>query len=252
MLILLSPAKTMDMTANGCPSVGTTPLFDADAERLASDMSEFSTEQIRSLLKVSDKLALQTAEQYQHFDNKKTPRKPALLAYNGSVFKAIGAKNYDQETFAYAQDRIRIVSILYGLLRPLDLIKAYRIEYKLRLSGMMGNLYDYWTPRLTQPLLNDAKQVGNIIINLASLDVMEALNKKLISEHATLITPEFKEFRNGKYEQVRTYAKMARGEMTHYIIENRIENPEDLKAFTWNGFAFNEAISDDTTYFFTR
>jgi hypothetical protein len=242
----------MDMQASDCPVTGTTPLFDADAERLAADMSEFNAEQIGKLLKVSEKLALQTVEQYQHFDSKSTPRKAALLAYNGSVFKAIGAKMYDKETFEYAQNRIRIISILYGLLRPLDQIKAYRAEYKLRLSGMNGNLYDYWMPRLTPPLLQDASLVGNIIINLASLDVMEALNKGLIEQHATLITPEFKELRNGKYEQVRTYAKMARGEMTHYIIENRIENPEDLKAFTWAGFAFNEAISNDTTYFFTR
>lgn len=252
MLILLSPAKTMNMTACTCPAQCTTPLFDVDAERLAADMSEFSIEQIGNLLKVSGKLAQQTFEQYQHFDSKKNPRKPALLAYNGSVFKAIGANNYNKETFEYAQSHIRIVSILYGLLRPLDMIKAYRAEYKLRLSGMMGNLYDYWTPRLTPPLLKDASQTGNIIINLASLDVMEALDKKMISQYTTLITPEFKEFRNGKYEQVRTYAKMARGEMTHYIIENRIEKPEDLKAFTWEGFTFNEAISDDTTYFFTR
>lgn len=252
MLILLSPAKTMNMLPIDSSIDGTVPLFNKDAESLASDMSEFSADQLAALLKTSDAIAQKTFEQYQHFNDSNTPRKQALLAYNGSVFKAIDAQHFSDKEFAYAQDRIRIISTLYGLVRPKDLIKAYRIAFNLRLSEMPGDLYDYWLPRLTHPLLEDAAKVGNVIINLASLDIMAALNQPLIRQHATLITPEFKEHRDGKYEVVRTYAKLARGQMTHYIIKNKIESPEELKGFEWERFKFNAKLSDENIYFFTR
>lgn len=252
MLIILSPAKTMDMSLSGTMPDGTEPIYDRDAIYLASLMRKFTVAELEKLLKVSEKLAEINYQRYQQFDKQTTPRKPALLAYAGSVFKAIHAKDFSTDDFAYAQDRIRIVSTLYGLVRPLDLIKAYRIAFYLKPDGMTGNLYDYWLPKLTEPLLNDIRKAGGILINLASLDVLGALQMDLLQKEVTVITPEFKELRNGKYETVRTYAKIARGEMSRHIIENRVELPEELIHFSWNGFVFREDLSDTKNYIFVR
>lgn len=253
MLIILSPAKTMDMSLIGAMPDGTQPIYDAEAEYLASEMRKFTASELEKLLKVSNKLAWFNYERYQLFDIQTTPRKPALLAYAGSVFKAINAKEFSKDDFAYAQNRIRIISTLYGLVRPLDLIKAYRIAFYLKLGGgETGNLYDYWLPKLTEPLLADIRKAGGILINLASLDVLGALQIDLLQKEITVITPEFKELRKGKYETVRTYAKIARGEMSRYIIENRIEQPDKLMHFSWNGFVFREDLSDTKNYIFVR
>lgn len=252
MLIILSPAKTMDMSISGTMPQGTFPLYDKEAEFLASEMKKYSVPELEKLLKVSSKLAEINYERYQRFDLPDTPRKPALLAYNGSVFKALLANRFGPEDFAYAQERIRIISTLYGLVRPLDLIKAYRIAFYLKLGSGKDDLYQYWLPLLTRPLIESVRNAGGTLVNLASLDVLGALRMNEISREVRVITPEFKELRKGKYETVRTYAKIARGEMCGNIIRNRIESPEILKQFEWNGFSFNPEISDDKNYVFTR
>lgn len=252
MLIVLSPAKTMDMTYSGDIPPGTLPEYDKEAEYLASGMRRYTVAELGKLLKVSDKLAEINYERYQLFDNPTTPRRPALLAYNGSVFKAMNARSFSADDFNYAQDRVRIISTLYGLVRPSDLIKAYRIAFYLKLAGQSGDLYTYWLPKLTQPLIKAAKKAGGTLINLASLDVLGAIQMDELENKVTVITPEFKELRDGKYETVRTYAKIARGGMSRYIIQNKIESPEELKKFSWSGFTFNKDISDEKSYIFTR
>ena len=141
---------------------------------------------------------------------------------------------------------------MYGLVRPLDMIRAYRLAYSLKLKGMEGNLYDYWLPKLTEPLIADIKKAGGILVNLASLDVLGALKMDKIRKAVRVITPEFQEYRNGKYETIRTYAKQARGAMTHHILLNRIEEPERLRTFEWNDFRWNKDISNEEKYIFTR
>ena len=240
------------MSVSGTMPQGTFPLFDKEAEFLASEMKKYSVTELEKLLKVSDKLAETNYERYQRFDYPDTPRKPALLAYNGSVFKALGGDTFSPGDFAYAQEHIRIISTLYGLVRPLDLIKAYRIAFYLKLGNSKDDLYQYWLPLLTQPLIKDIRNAGGILVNLASLDVLGALQMDAIAREARIITPEFKELRKGKYETVRTYAKIARGKMCGEIIRHRIETPEALKQFEWEDFAFNPEISDDKNFIFTR
>lgn len=252
MLIILSPAKTMDMSDAANSPKGTQPEYEKEAEYLASEMKRYPVAELKKLLKVSDKIAAINYERYQQFDSVHTPCKPALLAYNGSVFKAIQAATFSAEDFSYAQGRMRIISTLYGLVRPLDLIKAYRIAFYLKLGNQPGDLYGYWLPKLTQPLVKAVKEAGGTLINLASLDVLEALQMNVLEKEVTVITPEFKELRNGKYETVRTYAKIARGEMSRHIIQNRIEQPGELKEFSWDGFTFNKDLSDEKNYIFTR
>ena len=250
MLVILSPAKTMDMSVVEQEFPGTTPEYMEEAEYLAEHMRHFSASELEKMLKISPKLAAENYERYQRFGSLSNSRKQALFAYNGSVFKAIDPNSFSLEDLKYAQDRVRIISTLYGLVRPLDLIQAYRIAFAVKLDG--ANLYDYWVPKLTTPLLEDVRKVGGIMVNLASMDIQGALKMDELRKEVRVITPEFQEWRDGKYETVRTYAKIARGTMTRYIVMNRVEEPEELKAFNEDGYTFNADLSDEERYFFTR
>lgn len=253
MLIILSPAKSMDMNPVANAPAGTKPQFQSDAEFIASKMQEYSRDQLQILLQISNKLTDINYERYRDFGLNTTLAKPALLAYTGNVFQHINPSTFTDKDFRYAQDHLRIISTLYGLVKPLDLIKAYRIAFKIKLKGIEEkDLYEYWLPKLTTPLIEATQKSGNILINLASLDVLGALDMKMLNEKVRVITPEFKEFRNGKYETIRTYAKMARGEMTRYILLNRIEEPEKIKQFEWDAFRFNAKLSDNTNYIFVK
>lgn len=254
MLIMLSPAKTMDMSSesvSGFPA-GTEPVFAADARKLAAAMRRFSEAELAKMLKISPALAAQNYERYRLFGRPSNSRKEAIAAYNGSVFKAIGAATLTADDLLYAQDRIRIVSTLYGLVRPLDRIEAYRIAFSLKLFPEQGNLYDYWLPKLTGPLIADVRKAGGILVNLASLDIQGALRMDEVRRAVRVVTPEFQELRDGRYETVRTYAKICRGVMTRHIIQQRIESADELVKFMWNGFAFNPEVSDGERYVFTR
>lgn len=252
MLVILSPAKTMNMQPGKDIPQGTEPKFNFDAEFLAQKMSCYSSSELSRLLKISDGLSQITYERYQKFNSAESKSVPAIFAYAGSVFKAISVNDFTSDDLEYAQERVRIISTLYGLLRPLDLIKAYRIAFNLKLNGMSGNLYDYWYDKLSVPLMDDAQKVGGMLVNLASLDVMASLDMTTLSNRLTIITPEFKELRGGKYEVVRTYAKIARGAMTRFIIKERAETPQALTDFEWNGYKFNKGLSDDSNYIYTR
>ena len=250
MLVILSPAKTMDMSVVEQELPGTTPEYAEEAEYLAEQMRRFSASELEKMLKISPKLAAENYERYQKFGSLSNPRKQALLAYNGSVFKAIDPASFSLEDLKYAQNRVRIISTLYGLVRPLDLIQAYRIAFAVKLDG--ANLYDYWVPKLTTPLLEDVRKVGGVMVNLASMDIQGALKMDELRKEVRVITPEFQEWRNGKYETIRTYAKQARGAMTRYILLHRLETPEEIIRFEWEGFQFNKEISDTERYIFTR
>ena len=219
MLILLSPAKSMDTSKVFDVKNTSTPEFEVDAKLLASKMKGYDIEELKKLLKVSPALAKSTFERYSIFDNTDTTQLPAIIAYTGSVFKEIRAAEFTQDTFDFAQQSLRIISVLYGLLRPLDNIKAYRMEYNLKLDMIGG--------------------------------VLPALDVKLLKESVTIITPEVKSLKNGKYEVVRTYAKMFRGAMTHYILKNKISDPKQLHGFEFRGCKFNSVLSTNYNYIYT-
>lgn len=254
MLIILSPAKIMNMSSSVEREIpGSIPEYVKESEFLAAQMRKFSETELEGLLKISGKLAKENYERYRRFGSLSNPRKQAILAYNGSVFKEIDSGTFSVSDFEYAQDHLRIISTLYGLVRPCDLIQAYRIAFGVKLNGKDGgDLYDFWLPKLTVPLVKATKKVGGVLVNLASMDVQGALKMGELRENLTVLTPEFQELRDGKYETVRTYAKMARGAMARYIILNRVEDSEELKSFSWDGFTFNPGISDEEHYIFTR
>lgn len=252
MLILLSPAKTMNMSPTAIQIHESSPRFENEAELLAGKMRLYSPEELAKLLKISPQLAAVNYDRYQRFNNQDTPRKAALFAYDGSVFKAISAGDFSPEDLTYAQERIRIISTLYGVVRPLDRIKAYRIAFNLKLQDLPGNLYNYWHNKLTDTLIDDCTMVGGLVVNLASLDIQASLEMARLCGECSVITPEFWDMKHGKYEPIRTYTKIARGAMARFIIKERVETLEALMAFSWSGYKFNSTLSDEKRYIYTR
>ncbi|WP_080904710.1 YaaA family protein [Parabacteroides sp. Marseille-P3160] len=253
MLILLSPAKTMVATSAVRAPGETRPEFQKEANEMALYMSQFSPDELRKILKLNPQLAKETYMRFQNFHSPEEAPLQALLAYTGVVFKHIRPEDFSREDFLFAQKSLRMVSICYGLLRPFDLIKPYRMEYNIKLpEAGDGNLYSFWRDRQTDFLINEVKQTGGLLLNLASKDVQPAFDWKKAEQSVRIITPEFKINKNGNYTTVVIYAKMARGEMTRYIIKNKIEDPELLKNFLWEGFRYEESLSDSGNWLFLQ
>lgn len=252
MLTLISPAKTMESKARRDINSSSLPRFQDEANFLASKIALLPKVKLQKMLKMSDKLTESTFEQYSHFGDSKNQLIPSILAYNGTVFKEIKVMEYSQDDFDYLQNHLVIISVLYGLLRPLDMIENYRAEYKMKILGdKEGDLYKFWQPKLTNQLIEDVKKRGGVMVNLGSLDLQPALDMKLLRESVSVITPEFKELRSGKWATIRTYAKVARGSMTNFIIKNRIEDPIELKKFTFREYSYNSELSTEDNYIYT-
>lgn len=253
MHILLSPAKTMTGTSKIKAPTGTMPRFNREAAEIALHMTQFPTEELRRILKLSPKLTAESYNRYQEFHSDHSKPLQAILAYTGVVFKNMCPKDFSEADFRFAQAHVRFVSICYGLLRPLDLIKPYRMEYDVKLPELGdGNMYNFWRPKQTGSLIEEVKEDDNLLINLASMDVQPAFDWKQVQQSVRIITPEFKVWKNGKADTIVIYAKMARGQMTRYIIKNKISNPEELKGFSWEGFQYREEMSGADNWVFLQ
>ncbi len=253
MLVLLSCAKTMsELSKVGVP-LKTKPRFQSEASAIALQMSQMTVGELERLLRVSPKIAVENYKRYQSFHAEGTPQLPALLAYTGIVFKRLNAKDFSSEDFEYAQQHLRLTSFCYGLLRPLDVIRPYRLEGDAVLPEC-GNqtLFAYWQTRLTELFIEDIKKAGGILCNLASDEMKNLFDWRRVEKEVRVITPEFRVWKHGKWTSVVVYLKMSRGEMARFILKNRIENPETLKNFSWEGFLFNESLSDEKNFVFTN
>lgn len=253
MHIILSPAKTMTGTSKIKAPTGTKPRFSGEATEIALNMAQFPIDELRRILKLSPKLAAESYQRFQDFHTEEYKPLQAILAYTGVVFKNIQPKDFTEADFFFAQKHLRFVSFCYGLLRPLDLIKPYRIEFDVKLPELgEGNMYNFWRPRQTQTLIDEIKNDDNLLINLASMDIQPAFDWKKVEQAVRIITPDFKVWKNGKADTIVIYAKMARGQMTRHIIKNRISNPEELKMFSWEGFHYNDSMSDNNKWVFLQ
>lgn len=254
MQILLSCSKNMtaDIDMSIIPFTSH-PTNEKEASQIAFYMAQRSVRDLEDILRVNSKLALENQERYQVFHAEETKQYPALFAYSGIVFKHIDAVNFSKEEFEFAQSHLRLTSFLYGLLRPLDLIKLYRMEGNVVLTELGGeSMFAYWKKILTSQFIDDIAKGGNILFNLASGEMKNLFNWKEVKKSADrIITPEFKVWKDGKYKTIVVYTKMCRGEMTKYIIKNKIEDPEELKAFEWEGFKFNDILSKGDNWVFT-
>ncbi|MGM0430831.1 MAG: peroxide stress protein YaaA [Pseudomonadota bacterium] len=254
MLAVVSPAKNLDYESN-LPSLDVTqPRLLDNAEELVKVCRQLSPQQLGSLMKISDKLAGLNAarfEQWQRPFNEENAR-PAMFAFNGDVYTGLDAASLNSEAVNTAQQQLRILSGLYGVLRPLDLMQPYRLEMGTKLDNPKGkNLYEYWGDTITELLNDDLAKLGSsTLVNLASNEYFSAVKPKAL--HADIITPVFKDEKNGQYKVISFYAKKARGLMARFIVNQKPKSVSDLKEFDANGYRFNEAMSSDKQLVFCR
>lgn len=249
MLVLLSCAKTMHATSKIKAPLATIPQFASDAAEIAMQMSQFTVEELERALRINSKLAVENYKRFQDFHSEDNHPLQAVLAYTGIVFKYLNPKGFTEEDFMYAQDHLRLTSFCYGLLRPMDMIKNYRLEGDVKLPELGGiSMFEYWHSRLTDTFINAIKAAGGILVNLASNEMKLLFDWKRIESEVRVITPEFKVIKNGKPDTIVVYTKMSRGAMTNFILTNRIEKPELLKQYSWEGFEYDDTLSDEKTY----
>ncbi|PRO71483.1 peroxide stress protein YaaA [Alteromonas alba] len=254
MLVVVSPAKNLDYESSVPVSEYTQPELLDDASTLAEECKELSPAQLGSLMKISDKLATLNANRFAEFSVPFTDdnARQALFAFNGDVYTGLDAQSLSDEDIAYAQQHLRILSGLYGVLRPLDLMQAYRLEMGTKLENSRGkNLYEYWDNRITK-VLNEAleAQGDNVLINLASNEYFKSVKKAALD--GMIITPVFKDKKNGQYKIISFFAKKARGLMARYIIQHQVKDVDGLKAFDTAGYYYSEEQSTTTELVFLR
>ena len=249
MLAIISPSKTQDFSPPDMRDYTLTRQLD-ESKLLADILKTKSQNELAKLMSISEKLAKLNYDRFQKFH---TPfnfenAKQALLAFKGDVYNAVDAPSLSKQDLTFAQDNLRMLSGLYGVIRPLDLIAPYRLEMGTKLTNPKGkNLYQFWGDKISQVLNRDESEV---IINLASNEYFKGINQKALK--ARIINIAFKELKNDQYKIIGIYAKRARGLMARFIIKNRINNPEDLKAFSLEGYNFKEQLSEQDTWVFTR
>lgn len=251
MITWIAFAKTMTARNEAAVPYTTEPQFEILAMEKAAVLARFSDVALMEMLKVNDKIASRTVEQYQLIHNGEAEQIPALAAYTGAVFKRIDPQSFDFDDWKFAQDHLRIMSSLYGMLRPLDRISAYRLEATASLNGK-ETVAETWRPLLTDNFIALVNQSGGVLLDLASEEMRLLLDWPKVCAAVRTVKVDFYERRAGKLKSVTMYAKMCRGEMTRYVIRNRIDNPEDVKAFLWDGFVFDSQESNENHLVFVR
>ena len=254
MLIVLSPAKTLDYTSPILEVEPTRPEFATDARRLVARLRELSPAEVASLMDLSDPLAALNVARYAAYRAAPKPQaqRPAVLAFDGDVYDGLGARALDAESLAFAQQRVRILSGLYGVLRPLDAMQPHRLEMGTRLENERGrDLYAFWGDRPARALKRALRDAGGgTLVNLASEEYFRSVD--LAALRAPVVQPVFQDRRAGAWKVISFNAKRARGAMTRWAIDRRIDVPDDLKAFDAEGWAFDATASDARTWVFRR
>lgn len=252
MLIVLSPAKRLDFTEADPALPGTNRRFIEDTASLATTARRQTKADLRRLMGISDDLATLNVARFKAFDPETTNGVQAAFAFAGDVYEGLKARELDENALAYAQDHLRILSGFYGLLRPLDRIQPYRLEMGTRLKTRRGSsLYDFWGERISKQLNEDAEgQQDQTLVNLASQEYFGAVDAKALN--LPIVTPQFREEKNGESRIVSFFAKKARGAMARFAIDERVERVADLKAFDRDGYAFDKTVSTESEWIFIR
>ena len=249
MLAVLSPAKKLNFDPMADGFAESTPAFQGDANTLTKIARKLSVTDLQKLMKISEKLASLNKDRFAAFAPASDDRnsKQAAFAFAGDTYTGLQISNMEADDVTYAQDHLRILSGLYGVLKPLDRMQPYRLEMGSRLQNKAGsNLYAYWADRIGAAL-DDAS--NGVVVNCASNEYFKATGKNMTSR---IITPAFKEEREGELKMIGFFAKKARGMMARYMVMNRIENPEALKDFDLEGYKFQPKLSDENDWVFTR
>ncbi|MBB63577.1 MAG: peroxide stress protein YaaA [Waddliaceae bacterium] len=254
MLVVLSPAKTLDLNPPKWTKKQSQGEFLNKASALVDVLRSYRSSDLESLMGISSKLAELNHQRYQEWHTPFTLKnaKQAIFAFKGDVYTGIEIGEWDDEDLLYSQNHLRILSGLYGVLRPLDLMQPYRLEMGTRLPTDAGeNLYEYWGDSISKSLNKTLKKQGsNLLINLASNEYFKSVDQTALK--ATVLTPVFKDYKNDQYKIISFLAKKARGMMAKYIVQERLENPEDLKKFREAGYRYSAKESTDTELVFLR
>ncbi len=253
MLMVISPAKTLDYESPLATSDYTQPAFLDESRELIDQLKALEPHQVSNLMSISDKLGQLNAERFQSWQTPFTPdnARQAVLAFKGDVYTGLDAGSFSSGDFEFAQGHLRILSGLYGLLRPLDLMQPYRLEMGTRFSNHRGkDLYAFWGNTLTSALNDLLLQNDKVLINLASNEYFRSVQARNLD--ARVITPQFKDWKNGQYKMISFYAKKARGLMCRYAIQNRITRASDLKGFNLAGYVFSDEQSSQDQWVFLR
>ena len=252
MKIVISPAKSLNFEAPLPTQAFTESLFLKEAESIQKTLKKKKPKQLMELMDISEKLADLNWERNQNWSLPFTPEnaRPAVYAFDGDVYTGLDAYTISEDKMAVLQDKLRILSGLYGILKPLDLMQPYRLEMGTSLPiGTKKNLYEFWKKKLTTAL-NDELQPNELFLNLASNEYFSAVDAKALK--VPVITPEFKDYKDGKLKMISFFAKKARGLMVRYIIDTNAETIDDLKQFHYEGYAFDANLSKGNTLVFTR
>ncbi len=254
MLTVISPAKTLDFETPVQTKKFSEPSFLSQSKQLVTILKKKSPAELSKLMSISPKLAELNVDRYKTWKPPFTEgnAKQAVLAFKGDVYLGLEAETYSQRDLNFAQNHLRILSGLYGVLKPLDLIQAYRLEMGTKLENKRGqDLYEFWGNRITKALNEElSSQRSKVLVNLASNEYFKSVQPKGLK--ADLITPVFKDYNKGSYKVLSFFAKRARGSMATYIVRNRIDKAEDIKSFDVDGYKFNDSFSSDTEWVFTR
>ena len=254
MLIVISPAKSLDFKTPPVIKDFTMPEFLNESEKLVGRLKTMSPKQLSTLMDISADLGELNYQRFQLWQLPFTPEnaKQAVLAFNGNVYQGLNAVTLSEEKLELAQTKLRILSGLYGVLKPLDIIQPYRLEMGTKLKYYRSkDLYAFWKPAITKKINEAVAESGSkILVNLASNEYFKSIDKMKLK--AEIVTPDFKEFKNGEYKMISIFAKRARGLMTRFILENSINNPLDLVAFDAEGYSFNSRLSKPENPVFTR
>lgn len=241
MQILIACAKIMTGLCGQKIPFCTEPAFQTQANGIAAQLAGYTVEELQQMLHVNMQIAKENKLRYLSFFDARR-RLPAVFCYDGMVFRKLAPETFDGDTLLYANRHLFIGSFLYGLLRPLDMINAYRLEGDVVLPGNgHQSMYDYWKPVLTDWFIEKVKADDGILVNLASSEFRDIFDWKRVKKELTVVTPEFKVEKDGKLKTIVIYAKMCRGAMAKWMLQNRISNPEALKGFEYEGFSYDHA-----------
>lgn len=254
MLILISPAKTLDFDTPSVAKKHTQATMLKQSEELIDVLTTKSPSDIEKLMKISPKLAELNVQRYHQWCRPFTKKnaKQAVLAFKGDVYTGLQAESFSEKDFAYAQDHLRILSGLYGVLRPLDLMQAYRLEMGTKLENDKGkNLYEFWGQSITKNINKQLKDIdSNIVLNLASNEYFKSVKPEILN--ADIVTPVFKDWKNGQYKMISFFAKKARGTMSAWVIQNQVNDLKKLSKFNVDGYQFSAKDSDALNPVFLR
>lgn len=255
MITIISPATTMSFDRDFNLET-TIPYFKDDINKLINLLQSLSKEEVSKLMNLSEDLSDLNFKRYKELNKSNTVSAPAILAFDGQVFNCINVDDFNDLDFEFANKHLKIMSGLYGVLNPTDAIRPYRLEMKAKLKNEEGNdLYKFWKIKITNYLEQQLlEQENKAIINLSSNEYSKAIDFKALAKKYKVINIEFKDYKENidSYKVIGLYSKKARGYLTRYIIKNKIDNINDLKSFSYDGYVFNDSLSDDNNFIFTR